>query len=454
MEFRLSEIARITNGQLIGQDRDVIGLSTDTRKLQENNLFVSLIGEKFDPHKLIEEGKVDHAGAVVVERKVESKVAQIVVKNSYKALQEIARAWRNKFSLPVIGITGSNGKTSVKELIKQILTTQGKVLATVGNLNNHIGVPLTLVNLNESHQYAIIEMGANHPGEIANLTQLVKPDIGVITNIGPAHLEGFGSIEGVAKAKAELYRHLNPQGIAVVNIDQPYQAFWEKDIGDRIQISFGIEQKADISVKMIDLDLVDITTPMGEIRVQLQALGQHAIYNALAATAVGIGLGIDVESIREGLEATKPVPGRLVRLKGIGGSSILDDTYNANPASLSVALDAQAQLSGEHWLVLGDMGELGSDSVRLHAQAGEMAKEYGIKRLFGLGELSKYAVKAFGAGATHYLNHSEVIEALQNDLYKEICVLVKGSRAMRLEKIIERIQTNLNSETACNEYVA
>ena len=176
-------------------------------------------------------------------------------------MQQIAHAWRNTFNIPVIGITGSNGKTSVKELIKQILTTQGKVLATIGNLNNHIGVPLTLTGLNESHDYAVIEMGANHPGEIANLTQLANPDIGIITNIGPAHLEGFGSIEGVAHAKAELYRHLNPQGIAVVNVDQPYLPLWGEDIGERIQITFGIEEKADVSVKAIDLDLVDITTP-------------------------------------------------------------------------------------------------------------------------------------------------------------------------------------------------
>ena len=188
--------------------------------------------------------------------------------------------------------------------------------------------------------------------------------------------------------------------------------------------------------------------------MQLQALGQHAVYNALAATAVCIGLGVDAENIRQGLEATKPVPGRLVRLKGIGGSSILDDTYNANPASLFVALDAQAQITGEHWLVLGDMGELGSDSIRLHKQAGEMAKEYGIKRLFGVGELTKHAVEAFGAGAEHYSHHSEVIEALQKDLYEEVCVLVKGSRAMQLEKIIEGIQKNMNSKSVRNEYAA
>ena len=454
MKYTLSEICQITGGKLIGDDTEVIGLSTDTRDLQNGNLFIALVGENFDPHELIIAGKANQAGAVVVEKELKTTCTQILVESTYKALQELASAWRARFSLPVIGVTGSNGKTSVKELIKQILNTQGKVLATVGNLNNHIGVPITLAGLNESHQYAVIEMGANHPGEIATLTQLSKPDIGVITNIGPAHLEGFGSLEGVAKAKAELYRFLNPNGIAIVNADEPYQQVWQKDIGDHIQISFGIEQKADVSVKTMDLDLADITTPIGKLRVQLQALGQHAIYNALAATAVCIGLGIDLEDIQTGLEATKPVPGRLVQLKGIGGSRILDDTYNANPASLYAALDVQKQITGEHWLVVGDMNELGKESVQMHKQAGEMAKEFGITRLFGVGELAKHAVEVFGSGAKHYANCSDVVEVLQKDLYEDVCVLVKGSRAMHLEKIIDGIQLNMNSKPTSNEYAA
>ncbi len=454
MKFNLSEIAQITNGQLVGHDMVVVGVSTDTRSLQDGNLFVALVGEKFNPHNLIETGKADLAGAVLVEHQVKTERPQIIVQKTYVALQELASAWRNKFNIPVIGITGSNGKTSVKELVKQILTTQGDVLATSGNLNNHIGVPLTLFGLNESHCYAVIEMGANHAGEIATLTQLANPDVGVVTNIGPAHLEGFGSVEGVARAKAELYRYLNPQGIAVVNADEPYQQLWQEDIGERMQITFGIEQDADVSGNIIDLDLINITAPIGEIRVQLQALGQHALYNALAATAVCLGLGVDLEAIQTGLEATKPVPGRLVRLKGIGGACILDDTYNANPASLFVALDVQAQEAGEHWLVLGDMGELGNESIALHKKAGEMAKQYGITRLFGVGELVKHTVDAFGPGAEHFSNHETVIEVLQDELYEKVCVLIKGSRAMHLEKIVAGLRSNVNSEVAYNEHAA
>ncbi len=454
MKFLLSEIAHITAGQLLGDDKQIVGLSTDTRDLQAGNLFIALVGDKFDPHDLIMEGQADQAQAVLVEKELDTSCTQIVVDSTYEALQKIAHVWRSKFNIPLIAVTGSNGKTSVKEYIKCVLTTQGPVLATEGNLNNHIGVPLTLARLNESHRYAVIEMGANHAGEIAQLAQLANPDIGVITNIGPAHLEGFGSIEGVARAKAELYRYLNPQGIAIVNVDQPYVQMWQKDIGERIQITFGIEEEADITVKAVDLDLIDIVTPVGDMRVQMQSIGQHVIYNALAATAVCVGLGVDIDDIRKGLESAKPVPGRLVRLKGIRNSTLLDDTYNANPASLFVALDVQAQLEGDHWLVLGDMGELGDESISLHKKAGEMAKQYGVTRLFGIGELTKHAVNAFGVGAEHYTSHSELIEVLQSDLYAEICILVKGSRAMHLEKIIAAIQQNTNSRAMCSENVA
>lgn len=454
MKFSLSEIAQITNGQLVGDDTVVVGLSTDTRSLQEGNLFVALVGDNFDPHRLIEARQANNAGAVVVEQQLNIECAQIIVNSTYAALQELASAWRDRFSIPVIGITGSNGKTSVKELIKQILNTQGDVLATVGNLNNHIGVPLTLLGLNAGYRYAVIEMGANYAGEIETLTKLANPDVGVITNIGLAHLQGFGSLTGVARAKAELYGNLNPQGIAVVNADEPYQQLWQEEIGERMQITFGVEQKADVSGKTIDLGLSIISTPIGEIRVELQALGQHAVYNALAATAVCIGIGVDLEAIQTGIEATKPVPGRLVKLKGIGGACILDDTYNANPASLFVALDAQAQEKGEHWLVLGDMGELGEQSTALHKKAGEMAREYGVTRLLGIGDLAQHTVKAFGNGAEHFPNHSAVIEVLQNELYGQICVLVKGSRVMHLEKIIAGIRANMNSKTAYNEHAA
>ena len=454
MKFDLSEIAQITKGKLIGEDKTLLGLSTDTRDMQQGSLFVALVGEKFDPHELILAGKARHAGGLLVERELDVASPQVVVRSTYVALQDLSKAWREKFRIPVIGITGSNGKTSVKELTRKILETQGEVLATKGNLNNHIGVPLTLLGLNEHHRYAVIEMGANHAGEIASLAQIAKPDIGIVHNIGPAHLEGFGSLEGVARAKAELYRFMNPKGIAVVNADEPYRPLWQHDIGKRKQISFGIHQNADVFAETDDLNLIKISTPAGEIHVELKLSGQHAVYNALAATAVCMGLGIDLEDIRTGIESLQPVPGRLVRIKGIRGASILDDTYNANPASLSVALDVQARELGAHWLVLGDMGELGGESIALHRKAGIMAKKSGVVRLLGLGQLVVHAVEAFGDGAEHLKSHTAVIEVLQQDLNDQVCVLLKGSRAMHLEKVVEGIRAHANLGGTCTEHAA
>ena len=442
MNFSLTEIASITGGHLIGNDLQLASISTDTRNLGESALFVALIGESFDPHELIEKDQANMAAAVLVQRKVNVLCAQIVVDDTYQALQKIAAAWRNRFSMPIVGVTGSNGKTSVKELIKSILSTQGSVLATVGNLNNHIGVPLTLFNLTEEHDYAVIEMGANHAGEIANLAKLAQPNIGVVTNIGPAHLEGFGSIEGVARAKAEMYANLSDSGVAVVNADDAYSDTWEAEIGNRMKISFGIEKAADVSGKQIAGGLVEITTPMGEVRVKPQVSGMHAVLNILAATAVGLAIGIDLEDIKTGIENTQAVKGRLVRVAGLAGSTVLDDTYNANPASLAAALDVQAQEAGEHWLVLGDMGELGDESEFMHTKAGEIAKQFGVQRLFAYGELTKLSVQSFGAGAKHFSSHAEIVSELQDELTKDICVLVKGSRAMQLEIIVAGIKTS------------
>ena len=440
MRFTLAEIAQITKGQLVGEDKPVTRLSIDTRTLQPGDLFIALVGERFDPHELIVAGHAQSAGALLVEHALDVTSPQVVVRRTHAALQALANAWREKFRIPVIGITGSNGKTSVKELTREILSTQGDVLATPGNLNNHIGVPLTLFALNEKHRYAVIEMGANHAGEIETLTKITNPGTGVVNNIGPAHLEGFGSLEGVARAKAELYRYMNPQGTAVVNADEPYLPLWREDIGERRQVSFGIRQDADVCGEKLDSHKVRIRTPAGEMRTSLQVPGQHALYNALAAAAVCTALEIGLEDIQAGIESAKPVPGRLVRLEGIRGACVLDDTYNANPASLSVALDVQAQEPGAHWLVLGDMGELGGESIALHKKAGIMARKSGVTRLMGLGKLAAYAVETFGRDGEHFSEPGEITELLRSELDDQVCVLVKGSRAMHLEKVIEGIR--------------
>jgi UDP-N-acetylmuramoyl-tripeptide--D-alanyl-D-alanine ligase len=452
MKLSLAEIAEITNGEIhcTSSCDDVMasGVSTDTRSIKEGNLFVALIGDSFDAHEMIEKGSADVAAALLVQRKVNTSTPQVIVKNTYAALQQLAAAWRKRFSLPLIGVTGSNGKTSVKELIKQILSTQGDVLATVGNLNNHIGVPLTLLNLNQRHRFAVIEMGANHAGEIAALAKLAEPNVGVVTNIGPAHLEGFGSIEGVAHAKAEMYQNLSANGVAVVNADEHYLEILQKHVGERMQISFGMEKPADVSGKQIASDQIEITTPVGVVRVKPQLSGIHALLNILAATSVGLALGLDLEDIKTGIENTQAVPGRLVRVEGLGGAIVLDDSYNANPASLAAALDVQTQEPGEHWLVLGDMGELGDESIFMHQKAGEIAKDFGVTRLFALGDLTKHSVEKFGTGAIHFNSHSALVKKLQDELAAGICVLVKGSRAMELEKVVAGIRTNTSTSQA------
>lgn len=446
MKLSLEKIAEITNGEIhcASPCGEVLasGVSTDTRSLEAGNLFVALIGETFDAHDVVETGNADIAAALLVQHKVKTNLPQIIVANTYTALQQLAAAWRKRFSFPFIGITGSNGKTSVKELIKQILSTQGQVLATVGNLNNHIGVPLTLLNLNQEHRFAVIEMGANHAGEIAALAKLAEPNIGVVTNIGPAHLEGFGSIEGVAHAKAEMYQNLNANGVAIVNADEHYLEILQTQVGERMQISFGMEKPADVSGKKIASDQIEIITPVGNIRVKPQVTGMHALLNILAAACVGLALGLDLEDIKSGIENTKAVPGRLVRVNGLGGAVVLDDSYNANPASLAAALDVQAQEPGEHWLVLGDMGELGDESIFMHQKAGEIAKEFGVTKLFAIGDLTQHSVEKFGAGAAHFNSHSALVKKLQDELMGGICVLIKGSRAMQLEKVVKAIQTN------------
>ncbi len=446
MKLSLKEIAAITHGQLKGADLSIDGLSTDTRSVKNGELFVALVGQVFDPHELIEKNKSIKAAAVLVQHEVNTDSSQIIVEDTYQALQDLAFAWRERFSIPVVGVTGSNGKTSVKELIKNILSTQGEILATVGNLNNHIGVPLTLSKLNDKHCFAVIEMGANHAGEIAALAKLAQPNIGVITNIGPAHLEGFGSIEGVARAKAELYANLNPNGVAVVNADDSFSETWGDEIGNRMQISFGVEKQADVTGKLIADHLIEVTTPIGEIRIKPQITGAHALLNILAATAVGLAIGIDLEDIKSGVENTQAVQGRLTKIEGLAGAIILDDSYNANPASLAAALDVQAKESGEHWLVLGDMGELGNESEFMHQKAGEIAKQFGVTRLFAYGDHTKHSVKAFGKGAKHFSSHAEIVTVLQAEITKDICVLVKGSRAMQMEKIVAGIKSSKASE--------
>jgi UDP-N-acetylmuramoyl-tripeptide--D-alanyl-D-alanine ligase len=436
--------------QLVGHDADFSSVSTDSRTLEPGALFIALQGPRFDGHDYIDVAEARGAAAIMVSREVSTPLPMLLVEDTRSALGRMSQARRRHFDLPVIAVTGSNGKTTVKEMIASILSRKAPVLATAGNLNNDIGVPLTLMRLEDQHRYAVIEMGANHAGEIAGLCELANPGISVITNAGGAHLEGFGSLEGVARAKGEIITALPHNGIAVINADDPHAALWMELAGDRETITFGMKNAADVSVdpaaikQQADIGKGLITqfsikTPQADIPVVLRLPGMHNVMNAIAAAAVAIGLGVDADSIRSGLERMRSVSGRLAFRKGRDGRILIDDTYNANPSSLAAALDVLSAISTNKILVLGDMGELGTDAAELHRQAGHDARTKGIDHLYATGDLARQAVEAFGADAQFFADQEALIAGLESLTGKGDVILVKGSRFMKMDRIIAAI---------------
>ena len=429
----------MANGELRGEDVFISGVSTDTRNLRMGDVFVALQGENFDGHKFIDSSIEHIARGVLVHKTVETKLPLVKVENTLTGLTRWAHTWRNKVQPTLVAITGSNGKTTVKQMIHSILSQQGKVCATKGNLNNHIGVPLTLLTMREHDQFAVIEMGANHHGEIRNLSQLTEPNVAVITNAGPAHLEGFGSVQGVAKAKGEIIEGLMQNGTFVINADDEYFDYWMQQAKHLHVMSFGFGDNAHIKGRALSDRTLAISTPDEDFEVNLPMLGKHNMYNALAATAAVRALQVEVSKIRTGLQNTDQVSGRLQIKPGILGATIIDDTYNANPASLQAAIDVLCSQKGEPWLVLGDMGELGQDAKLIHANMGEAARAAGVKKLFGLGELAAHAVNAFGESGLHFQRHEELGKELLNQLNGDCCILVKGSRTMHMEDVVKLV---------------
>ena len=443
MHWRLSEIASCAYGQLLGEDCEFTGVSTDTRTLQAGALFVALSGPNFDGHDFAAAAAERGAVAALVDRPLSVEVAQVVVADPLAALSAFAREWRRQFQIPVIGVTGSNGKTTTKELIGAILSRLGPTLVTRGNLNNHIGVPLTLLQLNASHRYAVIEMGANHQGEIAHLANIAEPTVGIVTNAGAAHLEGFGSLEGVATGKGELFRALPADGVAVINADDAFASMWREAASAERLLTFGFEQPADFMAHKvqshsdatgfrIDFDLV---TPSGTRAATLNLAGLHNLRNALGAAAAACAAGADLDDVVTGLAAVKSVAGRLELKPAINGAFVVDDSYNANPSSLKAGLDAFRSFTGARWLVLGEMKELGDSSDELHAEVGRYARQAGVERVLAVGERARYAVEAFGEGAEWFTDVDALIQAAQSSLRSGVAVLIKGSRANRLERV-------------------
>lgn len=446
IQMHLSEAADALQAGLRGDDVEFTGCSTDTRKLSKGSLFIALRGANFDGHDFVDQAIQSGAVAAMVEHDYNYQTLPIlIVKHTRGAMGKLAAAWRDKFEIPVIAVTGSNGKTTVKEMLASILSRQAPVLSTQGNFNNDIGVPLTLFGLDSGHAFAVIEIGANHAGEIAGLTAITKPNVALITLCSPAHIEGFGSVAGVAKAKAEIFSGLLPNGTAIINVDDEYATYWREKAGGWKQLSFGLNKTADVSARDIQLDhqvggsQFVLTTPSGGIAIELNLFGLHNVRNALAACACCIAVDIPLPLIRDGLQAMQAVKGRMQAKAGLRNSRIIDDTYNANPASLAAAIEAACVASNRCWLVLGDMGELGDVALSSHEQAGACARAAGIERLFALGELSKHAVQAFGEGARHFSDRETLITTISAELEDGLSVLVKGSRAMSMEHIVQAL---------------
>lgn len=417
------------------------GVCIDSRRVQPGNLFVALVGAHHDGHDFAAEARERGAVAGLVERAVSVDLPQLLVPDVVAALGSLARAWRRQFDPPVIAVAGSNGKTTVNGMLASILAqaSGGRVLATEGNLNNHIGLPLTLLRLDPTHCYAAIELGADHPGEIAYLAEIAGPTLALITNAGFDHLAGFGGPEGVARANAELLTTMAPGGVAVLNADDPCCGIWEEfAIGHRT-VRFGLHAQAEVRGRWKATAAggrLEAASPWGEIGVDVPLLGEHNGANALAAAAAALAIGVAPAEISAGLAAVRAVNGRLRMLPGANGVRVIDDSYNANPSSLAAALDVMAELEGEKVLVLGDMDDLGDAAADWHVRAGQSARDAGIDWLYAVGGRSQHAVRAFGPGGQHYGSKQELMTALHPCLHAEMIVLVKGSRCMGMEDVV------------------
>ena len=440
--MKLSEVAKIVHSDLVGQDAEFKDVSTDTRSIQSGNLFIALRGPNFDANNFVNKAEAQGAVGAIVSRIVATTLPLICVNNTLEALVQLARHQREQINIPIISVTGSCGKTTTCALLASVFQQCGNVLVSKKSFNNHIGLPLTLLQLHHNHSYAIFELGANHPGEIAFLSKLVRPSVTIITNAGLVHLKGFGSLEGVAKAKSEIFEGLTLDGTVIINNDDHFTQFWHRLSGSREVFTFGVDQPADIMAKniMINVDgrlIFRLILPDSQIEIQLPLIGVHNIANALASAAAAYVQKLPLSAIKTGLESVTPVNRRLVEQKGYQDAIIIDDSYNANPLSVSAAIAVLAKRPGHSILVLGDMLELGEDDKKLHWDIGKRALESGINQLYCYGILTKHTVNAFGKSAYHFNDQYRLLSALKNDLNAHVVVLIKGSLSMRMDNIVK-----------------
>ncbi len=445
MKRTLADVAAACGGTLHGTDRAFATVSSDSRTLSRGDLFVALRGPSFNGNDFVAAALSAGAVGALVDALQPVAIAQIVVADTQEALERLAQAWRTQFTIPFVGVAGSNGKTTAKEMTAAILGQVGECLATRGNLNNHIGVPLTLLRVEARHRSAVIEMGANRAGEVAALVRIATPTVGLITNAGAEHLEGFGSLEGVARAEGEMVAGLTPEATAVINADDPFAALWRASTPARV-VTFGIEQRADFMAQGLQTQVdqqgfhtrFTLKSPAGDAPVELQIGGRHNVANALAAAAAALSAGARLEHVAPGLRTLRAVPGRLQFKTTTGGAWLIDDSYNANPSSVRAGIETLAQLDGRKWLVLGDMAELGSHAESSHAEIGAFAREHGVERLFAMGTLAALAAESFGSGGQYFADAAAITDALR-DATPDVRMLVKGSRVNRLERVVDAL---------------
>lgn len=438
----LSELTNALEARLIGADASFDGVSIDSRAIQPGQLFIALTGPRFDGHDYLNDVAGKGAVAALVEREVaDSALPQLLVKDTRQALGQLGALNRAAFTQPVAAVTGSSGKTTVKEMLASILRTRGPVLATRGNLNNDLGVPLTLIELAPEHTSAVIELGASRLGEIAYTVGLTKPRVAILNNAGTAHVGEFGGPEKIVEAKGEIIEGLAADGIAVLNLDDKAFGIWNTRAAGRQVLTFALSNSeanfhaSDLATDARGCPAFNLHTPEGSERVQLNLLGTHNVANALAAAAAAHALGVSLFGIATGLGAVQPVKGRTVAQLAKNGMRVIDDTYNANPTSMCAAVDILAGFSGRTVLVLGDIGELGDWAEQGHRDVGEYARGK-VSALYAVGPNMVHAVNAFGEQAQHFGTQAELIQALAAEQDTNTTILIKGSRSAAMENIV------------------
>lgn len=451
IDFSLQQITPVLNATLFGSDATISMVSTDTRTIEPGALFVALVGERFDGHQFCQQAIDNGATALVVERQLALPVPQLIVEDTTRALGQIGAWVHQQSASKTIALTGSCGKTTVKEMLAEILQQRGSVLATAGNFNNEIGVPLTLLRSEAQHDYAVVELGANHIGEIAYTTQLVKPSIALVNNVAAAHLEGFGSIDGVKQAKGEIYQGLAKGDIAIVNLDSQGGALWQSVLSDKTVVTFSMQNsQADFYASDIRLDEAGLAsfrlhTPDGEIVASLTLVGAHNVANAVAAAAIAQNSGASLTEIQHGLASMSNVSGRVEVIQLSDKIRLIDDSYNASVPAMKAAIDLLANYSGQRWLILGFMAELGQESLELHRQVGQHAAPFSFEHVLSFGEDTKVISEV--CGGHHFDSHQAMIAYIKQQLAQNQAsthtLLVKGANSAGMSQVVAALKENL-----------